>query len=194
MNYLYFDVETTGLQRSSDILEFGGVLCDENFEVIKLINEYFYYSDPIPYSAVSVHGLTNQKLEFLAQRDFLTAAPEIYDLVSNKNICLCGHNIVSYDIPVLKSNLNRSGISWDTDSIKTIDTLQLSKSLYSGSHKLEQVLQYCLHRSGCTQGDIDTAFKAELKKFPDLIVDNDATYHSALYDAFICWCIHMGIR
>ena len=194
LNYLYFDLETTGFQHSSDILEFGGLLCNEDFEVIRLINEYFYYSDPIPYGAVSVHGLTNQKLEFLAQRDFLTAAPEIFELVSDENVCLCGHNIIKYDIPVLKNNLNRSGISWNTDNLKVIDTLLLSRQMYSGSHKLEQVLQYCLHKSGCTQEAIDATFKNELAKFPDVVVDEDKKYHSALYDSFICWCIHMGMK
>ena len=194
MKYLYFDVETTGLSRTSDILEFGGILCDSNFNIVKPINEYFLYDGIVPYSAVNVHGLSSQKLEFLGTRDFISAAPDIAKLLTDPDICLCGHNIVSYDLPVLASNLKNAGIQLNTDKLRTIDTLTIAKQKFSGSHKLEDTLTVCWHRSGCTRADVDAGFAKLIQTNPTLVVDEDKTFHSALYDSYVCWCAHLVLQ
>lgn len=191
MDYLFFDIETTGLSRNSDILEFAAILCDSNLDIKRVYNEYFLYDGEIPSSAIAIHGLTTQKLEFLATRDFMSAARDIYNLVSSENAYLCGHNVVNYDLPVLKSNLNRCGYYFDAEKDRCKDTLCLAKHKLSGSHKLEEALKTALRTTTATMDDILNTFDSEIfrKHSPDV----DARYHCALFDSFVSYCLYMII-
>lgn len=186
MNYLFFDLETTGLSRSSDILEFGGLLCDENLKILEVYNEYFLHDEPVPTSAVNIHGLNSQKLEFLAHRDFISAAPDIFNIVTQQNIYYCGHNIIKYDLPVLVSNFTRLGYSFSFKEDVCRDTLTLARQYFDGSHKLETMLSQVLYKSNLTITDFNRIYSDSCHNY---ILDVNAHYHSALYDAFASWCI-----
>lgn len=191
MNYLFFDLETTGLARTSDILEFGGLLCDENLKIIRVYNEYFLHDEPVPASAINVHGLTSQKLEFLASRDFISAAPDIFNIVSQKDIYYCGHNVIRYDLPVLVSNLTKLGYSFSFSESNCRDTLQYSKKYFDGSHNLESTLSSILRKANLTVSDINSLYD---RTCSDHIIDRSAHYHCALYDAFASWCAFTYFR
>lgn len=191
MNYLFFDLETTGLSRNSDILEFAAILCDSNLDIVKVYNEYFLYDDEIPSSAIAVHGLTTQKLEFLAHRDFMCAADEIYSIVSAKNTYLCGHNVANYDLPVLRSNLNRCGYSLAANKEQCVDTLSLAKQKLTGSHKLEEALKTALKSTPVSMQDILNTFDSDI--FRKHSPDTDARYHCALFDSFASYCLYLII-
>lgn len=191
MNYLFFDVETTGLSRSADILEFAAVLCDHHLDIKKVYNEYFLYDGEIPSSAIAIHGLTTQKLEFLAHRDFMSAASDIYDLVSAEDTYLCGHNVINYDLPVTKSSLNRCGYSLAADKEQCIDTLKLAKQKLPGSHKLEEALKTALKSTSVTMQEILDTFDSEI--FRKHSPDADMRYHCALFDSFASYCLYMII-
>lgn len=187
MRYCFFDLETTGLAHSSDILEFGAVLCTPELKITEARNEYFRYYEQVPSGAVKVHGLTAEKLELLAQRDFYDAAEEIYDLVSSEDTILCGHNILGYDIPVLISNLSRAGYTLKDPSSRCIDTLKLSRAKLNGRCSLENAVATACQLCGVEPKTLDGFFK-QLKITG--IVEKGSSYHSALYDSFMSWCLY----
>ena len=189
MNYLFFDIETTGLARSSAILQFSGILCDENLDIIKVINTYYYAPFPVPSSAAAIHGLTMQKLEFLAECDFEEGADEIYDLLTQPNLTLVGHNIKSYDLQVLKYNLEAVGYDINPDDLIVYDTLIEARQRYSGKHNLESALNKFLAENGNTLEDI----KALFLNVPELIEkcpQTETKLHSALFDSFCVYCLY----
>lgn len=191
MNYCFFDLETTGLARTSDILEFGAVFCDENMNVTDTYNEYFLYYDEVPSGASKVHGLTREKLEFLAERDFLAAASDVFKKVTCKDTMLCGHNILRYDIPVLQTNLSRAGITLNVPSSKCIDTLLLARSNLPGSHKLADAVATAASQTGVTVKALTEKFDAI---FPSNALNTELRYHSAMYDAFMSRCLYSLIQ
>lgn len=192
MKYIFFDLETTGLARTSDILEFGAIVCNQDIIPVSFHHEYFLTDKPVPQSAVNVHGLTQQKLEFLANRDFMAAAPDIANLITAKDTYVCGHNIVNYDLPVLKSNLSRAGISLDTAKLSCMDTLLISKEKVPGPHKLDILTSNLLRKRGMSMKEINAAFDS-LVESSGLDIDTEMRYHSALYDSFLSWCTFLQL-
>lgn len=193
MNYIFFDLETTGLARTSDILEFGAIKCNAEALPVQFHHEYFTIDHPVPQSAVNIHGLTQQKLEFLAERDFLSAAKDIYEIITSSNTFICGHNIINYDLQVLKSNLSRAGITLDINKLKCIDTLQLARDKVAGSHKLDVVVTNLIRQKGMTLKELNKTFDS-LVNASEIDVNSEMRYHSALYDSFLSWCVFLQLQ
>ncbi len=180
--YVFFDVETTGLNHDCDILEFGALIFDDEFHLKQVINQY-YLCDEIPAKATEVNGLTPTKLKLYNAIDWDTNAGEIYDLVSADDVMLCGHNIESYDIEVLKCNLERAGFSWKPKPGRILDTYKLYKKDYSGSGKLSAVTARALTEMNCSMSKLEDMFRCS----PDIsakIVDKHALFHNALFDSY----------
>lgn len=188
MSYIFYDVETTGLNRNSDILSLAAIKCNDQFEIQSVYNEYFLYGAEVPSGAVAVHGLTAQKLEFLADRDFMQAAPDVYKFFSEQGATLGGHNIEQYDNKVLIYNLEICGFKLPVTH--TVDTLVMARQHLTGSHKLENCVRTLAATLSKPSNFLETLF-SETKILTDNIVDNDMRYHSALYDAFCSYCIYI---
>lgn len=191
MKYLFFDLETTGLRRDSDILEFGGLLFNNELKLIKVLNTY-YNCDDIPASATNVHGLTPIKLQMFNAVDWESDAEYIFDLVAADDVILCGHNIISYDIPVLESNLERSGFSLDIDKLKVIDTMRQYADAYPGSKSLSAALATAAKSMNSSIAEVKSLFQSSTP-ITDKIADKSAFFHNALFDAFSSYIIYVSL-
>lgn len=188
MSYIFYDVETTGLTRNSDILSLAAITCNDRFEIQSVYNEYYLYGAEVPSGAVAVHGLTAQKLEFLADRDFVQAAPDVYKIFSDSNAVLGGHNIEQYDNKVLVHNLRMCG--FQISPMQVIDTLAIARQHLAGSHKLESCVRTLASITNNPGNFLESLF-SETKILMDSVIDKDMQYHSALYDAFCSYCIYI---
>lgn len=191
MKYLFFDLETTGLRRDSDILEFGGLLFNNELKLIKVLNTY-YNCDDIPASAINVHGLTPIKLQMFNAVDWESDAEYIFDLVAADDVILCGHNIISYDIPVLVSNLERSGFSLDIDKLKVIDTMRQYADAYPGSKSLSAALATAAKANNSSIAEVKSLFQSSTP-ITNKIADKSAFFHNALFDAFSSYIIYVSL-
>lgn len=187
--YIFFDVETTGIAKTSDILEFAAIECGEDLHITRVVNNYYYYDDEVPAGASKVNGLTRQKLEFLAESDFISDAKNIYAFLSRPDVKLVGHNIISYDLPVVKSNLRRAGLDLNVDNKQCLDTLLMARERYSGKHDLQSTLVKVLSESGLTLADIQEMYQAS-EAIKPFIKDKKMTFHSGLFDAFVTFIIY----
>lgn len=191
MRYIFFDLETTGVKRSSDILEFGALVFDENLKLIEVVNQY-YKCDDIPASATAVHGLTPVKLQMYNAIDWEKDAQRIYELVNAKDVILCGHNVMGYDIPVLKNNLETAGIVWNPDTTRVLDTMNMYHAKFSGSKSLSNATATATSVMSINLRKIEDMFR-QSPLISQKIIDKTAMFHNALFDSYCSFVVYYSL-
>lgn len=130
--FVVFDIETTGLSRSEDIIEIGalkiaGTRATEKFST------FVKPSKPIPYNIQQITGITN---EFVADAPSIDTVIRDFIEFAGDNILL-GHNIVSFDSKFICKAAEKLGLR-----IKNplFDTLTYAKRLKKAQCCLPQSL------------------------------------------------------
>lgn len=125
MNVLFFDLETTGLNTSSDrIVEIAVVVFNEVGEILSKYSAIINPNMQMSSEVIRVHGISNE--EAAKGKVWRDEASYVKELIESADF-ICGHNISSFDIPMLCSNMDRVGISLSIDNKKIIDTLSFSQ-------------------------------------------------------------------
>ncbi|MBB6098910.1 DNA polymerase-3 subunit epsilon [Deinobacterium chartae] len=170
MEYVVFDLETTGLSPERDaIVEIGAMRVSDG----ELVEDPHFHSlvnplRPVPYHAYRVHGLGDREL---AGAPTLEAVlPAFIEFVGDRP--LVAHN-AAFDLGFLRAAIHRHGLLW-TPPV-TLCTVQLSRRAFprERSHKLDLVAQrYGLefesrHRS---IGDVRVTAQAFVRLCRDLEV------------------------
>lgn len=132
MKFIVFDTETTSIPRfrglpepscldkfnvrypnhimkfNGEVIQFAGLVCDENFALEKIISFYCMPSEPISQEAFNVNKISNEMIYDLSKgkrlEDYLIKDEEIHDLLFNSNNLFIGHN-VKFDMKVINDNL-----------------------------------------------------------------------------------------
>lgn len=116
MKTLFLDLEATGTDPENDrIIEIGIVNYDpeEVLDISLLVNPLTDLSREI----INLTGISNDELK--RKPEFHFYAKDLLDLLQNRIII--GYNILRFDIPLLISEFERLGLSWDTSKCKFID-------------------------------------------------------------------------
>jgi len=157
---IFFDLETTGLQISSDrIVEISilKIFPNGNKESKTwLVNPTI----PIPSESTEIHGITDEKVK--NEPTFNDLAPIIQDLIHNCD--LAGYNSNNFDIPILAEEFLRSNINFDMSNRKAIDVQNIF-------HKMEKRTLVAAYKFYCNK-DLSNAHSAE--------ADTNATYEVLL--------------
>lgn len=133
---MYFDLETTGCQRTSDIVQIAAV-CGE-----KPLNIHLKPNGRISEGASKVTGLTyeNGILKRLGQPLVSVSADEglkqfVMFLASSSKPFLIVHNIQNFDVPMLMHNLQKYNLvnSFQNEVSGFVDTYKLSKKVFEKS-------------------------------------------------------------
>lgn len=148
---IVFDLETTGLARTSDILQIACVCGDREFSV------YTRPTCTISIGASAATGLTyyggvlKLKGEAVDSLTILEGLEQFIAFVSSfPKAVLIGHNIISFDIPVLMHNLFKHNLLERFQEVifGFVDTLKLSKRIYPkaemGNYRQENLVQKLL--------------------------------------------------
>jgi len=146
-SYVVFDLETTGLEHDSEIIEIGAVKV-VNDEIIDTFEEFIKPTRHIPESATKVNGITDDMV-----RDSRPAENVLADFLNFiESETLIGHNVKSFDYNVLLHNVMR--FTGRTVTNPTVDTMYLARKYLSlPNYKLSTL---CKHLSV----DNDTAHRA----------------------------------
>ena len=131
--YCVFDLETTGLNVSTDeIIEIAA---------IKIVNgafseQFSTFVRPTRSIDQKVEELTGIKNEDVALAPLLAdVIPDFYKF--SKDCILVGHNIIGFDIPLLNANAAKVKYEFNNDAV---DTLQMARNLLGGTkNKLSDV-------------------------------------------------------
>lgn len=133
-----FDTETTGLDPYSDeIVEIAAARCGES-GTAETFHEFLRPSRPVGDSE-AIHGWSD---EYLAAN----GKPPDEVLGRFMEFCegsvLCGHNSQAYDIPILRSSLDRAGLFPDGDFGPTYDTLDITRRFHRlPRYRLSQIAE-----------------------------------------------------
>jgi len=116
-----FDLEATGINIASDRIVEIFILKvhpdGSQTEFKSLINPRI----PIPPEVVEIHGITNEKV-----KDAPTFLDIAFDIQKFLEGCdLAGYNSNRYDIPLLKEEFYRIGITWDLSNTKFVDVYKI---------------------------------------------------------------------
>lgn len=131
-NFVVVDCETTGLSRNSKIIQLSAIryLHDKPVETF---DEYVNPGEPISANVTALTGID----------DNMVANAPVFSKIKNKfatfvgTLPWVGHNINSFDIPVLINN------GYPLKEVQTIDTLPLArKKLHMDSYGLENLKTY----------------------------------------------------
>lgn len=204
----FFDVESTGLSSKDEVIQFGAVIVDSvTFKVQRVINRYFLCSMPVPAEATQVHGITDEMLVQKSNGQFFE------DLVMTDPLFYKEPNVLfvsygNFDTRCCNQTLENSGYKSiyfgnRTATLKThftgryyADMMQICSSLYARG-KYNLTLHKSLQEANLEQGLIENAFKMLLKE-NNIVFDQRAIFHDALYDAFclflITWKLGSKIR
>lgn len=142
-DYLVLDTETTGTNTHSDsIVQIG--LCavrdckivhdysDQDFVsyILKLPKEKFVGAE----EAVKVHGIDYEKSQRcgIPPEEAYKMLHEIVLDAMSKGMLICGHNLYSFDIPFLQTELGRMGIQFRFAQNEVVDTAMLVKAMQIG--------------------------------------------------------------
>jgi DNA polymerase III epsilon subunit-like protein len=122
---VFFDCEATGLDpEEARIVDLCLYIRHEGREEWKdrLINP----EGPIPPDSTRVHGITDEMVRDCLP--FRTVAKSLATLL--EGAAVIAHNARGYDVPLLRAEFRRAGITWEPAQV--IDTLPLSRQRFRG--------------------------------------------------------------
>lgn len=153
---MVFDLETTGVDvRKDKIVQFAALKVNEDFVQLGKMDLLVNPGIPIPEEATKVHGIKNS--DCLHAPQFKDVAGSIRKFIGDSD--LAGHNVISFDVPMLLNELYRCGKTFSLEGRRLFDTLDLFR-------------HFMPH-------DLETAYRAYTGK-----ALKDA--HNALADATAC--------
>jgi len=134
--FVVFDLETTGLSRTTErITEIGAVVI-ENGEVTDRFSTFVNPQMPIPANITTLTGISNNMVKDAPTEDI--AVPQFLDFVGDA--VLVAHN-AAFDTGFIGAACERLGLSFENTFV---DTLALSRAMYPdlSSHKLDVVVKH----------------------------------------------------
>lgn len=133
---LVFDVETTGLDyRTSQIIEFGGLLVDENGELVKEISTFVQCPHPLPEKIKEITNITDEMLLDGMKEEEL--ASMLNDLI-DEDTTLVAYN-VQFDMGFLITLLRRFGYPFKQNDM--LDCMVIYKERHPYPHRLFNAIQ-----------------------------------------------------
>ena len=146
-SYIVFDTETTGLNplNGDRVIEIGCVEIIDNQFTERKFHEYVNPECLISEESFNIHKISN---DFVANKgkfnQIANSLRKYFDHKTNeREVVLIGHNI-TFDIRFLNSEFEKSGIDFNLNDFKTIDTVLISKIKWPGEMaNLDAFCQRC---------------------------------------------------
>lgn len=167
IDYVCFDLETTGFGKNAEIIEIGAIKVKDGVTVDKF-SELVKPTNRISGAVTALTGISQEDVE--DARNISDVLPDFLEFIGND--ILLGHNIASFDIPIVRRN-----IAVEMKSVfepEYIDTMYLAKSVNGvPDHKLQTMLDHY----GITNARAHRAFEdceATSKLFNALVADGIA--------------------
>lgn len=139
MEYVVFDIETTGLDTMNDrIVEIGAVRVKDG-EIISefemLINPGILITDEV----TAINGITN---EMLADKDYPGVVLSRFNQFISGADFLIGHNAIRFDYPFIESEFKRNYVKHEKIAVKDTVWIARSKIKMLKSYSLKNLTEY----------------------------------------------------
>ncbi len=133
MEYVVFDIETTGLDTLEDrILEIGAIRVKDD-QIIAEFNKLINPGIPIPRVVTEINGITDEMVQNEAYPGVVLT--EFKNFIAGAEF-LIGHNAIRFDYPFIKSEFKRNFVKHDDFVIR--DTVWIARK------KLHRLRNYSL--------------------------------------------------
>lgn len=135
--YVVFDIETTGLDVTTDeITEIGAVKIVDG-KIKEKFNSFTKTTKPIPKEVMQLTGITNEMIDCAPSAELVLH--DFYEF--SRGAILCGHNIIGFDLKIVKRMGNEFGIDFDNEVLDTLNLARQSHLLVS-NFKLGTIVKY----------------------------------------------------
>lgn len=135
--FVVFDIETTGLDTAKDqITEIGAVKIVDG-QISEKFASFIHPTIPIPFEVTQLTGITDAMVA-----DAPPAEAVLRDFHNfTRGAVLCGHNIIGFDLKIVKRMGNEYGYFFDNE---VLDTLNLARQshLRTTNFKLGTIVKY----------------------------------------------------
>ena len=136
-NYVVFDVETTGLECTTDKIIEIGALKYENDELVSEFSVLINPETPIPPIITNITGIRDDMVQ--TEKTIDAVLPEFLDFI--KDYPLVGHNI-AFDLGFINENLRRLNLAELKN--ESLDTIEFARKYIpkAYNYKLETLKKY----------------------------------------------------
>lgn len=173
-NIVWFDCETTGLEKELDrIIEICMIKTDPQLnEIDRFYSRFNPQGRIIAEAAKEKTGITDAEL--LKEPLFEEKAEEIYNFI--QDCILAGHNVLSFDIPMLNNELRRVAIAYSIDLLNTdvIDTRMIYNKC--ATHRLIDIYSELCHKdlidAHKASSDIEATMEVYKKECEKWVLDD----------------------
>lgn len=192
MNYLFYDVESTGLTNSDEVVQFAGILTDENLRLQRAYSFYCYTPVPMSKKVSEITGLSATILHKLSEMQ--TFEDQFFQLSLHKlkDLTWIAYSTNHFDERMINYTLEHNGLPrydfgtplphFDSRAagIHTIDAYHLLQNRCFGgrNQKLSQAI------ASVPGGELEVRELFDAKLASASAVRG---YHDALYDSLTLW-------
>lgn len=204
MQYIIFDVETTGLYKNDEVIQFSAMVLDEHMRLTRVVNFYSETQVPISPQAYNTHRLTKAKLHDLSEQvvfedNWLT----FVESLRGQQVVWIDWSVGGFDERLVNQTLTNNGLEdyfhfpryknieqCSRDMLSTFDLMGFISQKY-GRTKMR--LSEAAKALPYSKMQLEYAYDKIVSKFPN--IDIETKYHNSLYDTFITWLLfkqHIG--
>lgn len=205
MKYIVFDVETTGLNKADEVIQFSAIVMNESFKSERAINFYCETQAPISAEAYNVHHLSKEKLHTLSeQMVFEDNWLKLIESLHGEQIVWIDWSVGGFDERIVNQTLTNNGLE-DYFHFQRFANIGECKKNFLSTFDLMKVVSNKMGKARMKLGDaaktlpysksqIDFAYDKLANQFNN--IDESMRYHNSLYDTFVTWLLfkyHLGV-
>lgn len=197
MKYFFWDTETTGLGFSDEVLQLGGIVVDEDFNIVEVVNFFCDTTCPISQGAAAINHLTFELVhKWSGGKTFEDNWLELKQRLGY-DVCWIGWN-ESFDRRVVNQTLKKAGLPLynfgklihgvrEAEGICHYDLMRGIGKLRNGG-KTIKLMNAVTSYLRMPVSEIDKMYEKRIKQF-----DMEVGAHHADYDAFMCYLLFIGV-
>lgn len=204
--YVIFDVETTGLVKTDEVIQFSAIVLKENFKTETAVNFYCNTQVPINAQAFNVHHLDKAKLFKLSEGySFEDSWLPFIESLRGKQVIWIDWSLNGFDERLINQTLVNNGLedyfhfprysqlsACYKDMISEFHLMgALSKKFNRAHMKLEAAVNMLPY----SRAQLDYAYEKIAVLLPES--EMDMKYHNALYDTFMTYMLfdyYFGVK
>lgn len=203
MYYVLFDVETTGLTSTDEIIQFSAFIFDNpDFKILKSVVDFYCFTTiPIKKDAEKVHGITPKNLIKWSNKKFFEEQflPLVKDL--GPDVTWVNYSNTMFDLRMVNQTLQNANLPAmdfgtrvydfsETKGIHHLDLMTMMARKLNGNSRAISLVNALKKTKGFNQKTLDMMYDNVNKKVESFCPANKELaqkYHCARYDAFAMW-------
>lgn len=198
MKYIIFDIETTGLRKEDEVIQFSCIITDKDLITETFCNFYCYTQQPISPGAFNTHHISKEDLHRLSGgKSFEDNWEDVQYLFNQEDVVWVDWSMNGFDQRMINQTLVNNGL----DAYFTFDRVDSLSRCASGRHSFDLMhafskkfgkssmkLEEAARKLPYNRQQIDSLYRTMINKV-QMDLGGTIGYHHADYDAFITYLV-----